>query len=100
MIFYKKPILSKHNQKNPQKGHGGLRPLDTSCRAPEIFQLEYFGGINQKITNRTIFGREKITLIHISQYIGLGGFILWSLVEHGFHIYLETKTNTRGEKAQ
>ena len=27
-----------------------------------------------------------MTLIQISQYIGVGGFILWSIVERGFHL--------------
>lgn len=27
-----------------------------------------------------------MTLIHISQYVGLGGFILWAIVERGFHL--------------
>ena len=27
-----------------------------------------------------------MTLIQLSQYIGLGGFILWSIIERGFHL--------------
>jgi protein-S-isoprenylcysteine O-methyltransferase Ste14 len=37
-----------------------------------------------------------MTLIQISQYIGFGGFILWSIVERGFH--LTDQKQADGEK--
>lgn len=37
-----------------------------------------------------------MTFIQISQYIGLGGFILWSLVERGFH--LSKQKQAQGKK--
>ena len=37
-----------------------------------------------------------MTLIQLSQYVGLGGFILWSIVERGFH--LTNQKQSQGKK--
>jgi len=37
-----------------------------------------------------------MTLVQLSQYIGLGGFILWAIVERGFH--LAKQEQVQGEK--
>jgi len=37
-----------------------------------------------------------MTLVQFSQYIGLGGFILWAIVERGFH--LAKQEQAQGEK--